>query len=259
MLLQLTFLGTGSAFTDFRVNYHTNGVVETSEGLVLLDCGGTAVQSLKELSYTAQDVVAVLITHMHGDHVGGLEQLVFERFYTGGPAWNRTRILAATDVHPSIRQYLNPMVNELTLRDGKLYSGGFDYLVSTVADQWFQVGGVTFTLHETPHVDGPGVRKPAYGVEVEKEGSSFYWTADTTFRSDIGDLFPDAEIIFHDCTFMPVYPGTVHTHYEELLTLPDAVRARIVLMHHTVVPDGIDVVADGFREAGSRHGVFEIG
>ena len=75
------------------------------------------------------------------------------------------------------------------------------------------------------------------------------------FRENIGDLF-HVMLIFHDCSFGPKYPGTVHTHYSDLLTLPDNVRKRIVLMHYTQVPDGIDPVADGFADAAPRHGRY---
>ena len=103
------------------------------------------------------------------------------------------------------------------------------------------------------------VSKPAYGIElISNSGASVYYTSDTMFRDNIGELFPDAQIIFHDCSFSPKYPGTVHTHYEELLTLDDATRARIVLMHYTQIPEGVDVVADGFAGAAARHQKYTI-
>lgn len=276
--MKLTFLGTGWAFTDFRINYQNNVIVDTDDGPVLIDCGATAVQSLRELGLQMWDIAAVVITHLHGDHVAGLDGLLWERFYLtevkgSMPNWLKTPIWAPRDVHPLLRTFLTPLVDEHVNATGKAVTGGYDAMVDTClprlaagrrpASGWhfrtpqFTVGGVHFHFHPTPHVDGPGVRKPAYGVEVwDDDGRWFYYTSDTIFRADIGDRFPCR--IFHDCTFGARYDGTVHTHYEELLTLPDDVRARITLMHHDTVPDGIDVVADGFEDAASRHSSYEF-
>lgn len=263
MPLEITFLGTGGAFTDYRVNYHNNAVVRTDAGPVLLDCGGTALQSLRELDVHAGDVAGVVVTHMHGDHTGGIEQLIWERYYTsrgGGPGWKRTPIHTTAPVHAMLRRSLLDCVDDFTASDGETRSGGYDELVDArVLDGPTDIGGVTFELVRTPHVVGPGVDKPAYGIRVRSPGSKgFYYTSDTTFRPDIGERFPDADVIFHDCAFYPHFPSTVHTHYTELLTLPADVRARVVLMHHTRVPDGVDVARDGFRGAARRHETFSL-
>lgn len=259
MSIRLTFLGTGGAFTDFRVNYHNNAVVHTSEGPVLIDCGGTAAQSLKELGIPVWDVAGVIVTHMHGDHIGGLEQLLWERYYTGPQRFLRTKVLATAEVHAALRRCLHDCVDEYTNRNGVTMPGGYDALVQAVIapeNLGFVVGDVSFALARTPHVVGPDVDKPSFGVRLFDDECAAYYTSDTTFRPEIGALYPGR--IFHDCTFAPHYKGTVHTHYSELLTLPPEVRKEIVLMHHTTVPDGVDVVADGFAGAASKHATYDI-
>lgn len=265
MTLQITFLGTGGAFTDFRDNYHNNAAVHVGKGQVaLIDCGGTAVQSLKEIGIRAWSVPYVIVTHLHGDHVGGIEQLAWERYYTGeqGPGFQKTHLIATSEIQGDLRDVLTPCVDEYTQSDGVSRSGGFDalfnlkYVISDVA-----VGDVQFLLCRVPHVVDVGIDKPCYGVLIRERDTSsggFFFTSDTTFRPQIGEMYPDVDVIFHDCTFSPKYKGTVHTHYEDLLTLPDAVRNRIVLMHHTKVPEHIDVRKDGFLYAAHRHDTFTL-
>lgn len=265
MTLQITFLGTGGAFTDFRENYHNNAAVHIGEEQVaLIDCGGTAVQSLKEIGIRAWSVPYVIVTHLHGDHVGGIEQLAWERFYTGknGPGFQKTHLIATSEIQGDLRDVLTPCVDEYTQSDGVSRSGGFDalfnlkYVISDVT-----VGDVQFILHRVPHVVDSGVDKPCYGVLIRERDTSsggFFFTSDTTFRPQIGEMYPDVGVIFHDCTFSPKYTGTVHTHYEDLLTLPDDVRNRIVLMHHTKVPEHIDIRKDGFLYAAHRHDTFTL-
>ena len=76
--MKITFLGSGGAFTDYRVNYHNNALVETDAGLVLLDCGFTACQSMRELGIHPSKIHTVLFTHLHGDHASPEQPAVSE-------------------------------------------------------------------------------------------------------------------------------------------------------------------------------------
>jgi len=264
MSIKLTFLGSGGAFTDFRVNYHNNAIVHTDVGYILIDCGGTAVQSLKELGIPVWDITAVIITHMHGDHMGGLEQLLWERYYTGpdGPGWLKTPVYATPDIHRGLRHALMDCVDEITTPAGTV-AGGYDVLVKThsVGEIGFALGGVGFNLHRTRHVYSSEVDKPCYGVDIidMSAGPRAYFTSDTTFDENLFQRNPgNAAVVFHDCAFGPFYTGTVHTHYEELRALPEETRGRIVLMHYTEVPEGIDPVADGFLGVAARHSDWVI-
>lgn len=271
MPLAITFLGTGGAFTDFRVNYHNNALVHTAVGPVLIDCGGTAVQALRELGVAPRAIVGVILTHLHGDHVGGLEQLVWERTYGApeGPAplplWADPAVLSGA------RSVLEPMIGLFSLGPGAVRPDGWAALVRGQAwrggagsaddgAQTVAIGGVRFSLHQTPHVSDPGGGKPCFGVRARSaDGAELYFTSDTELRADIGERFPSAGAIFHDTTFEPPFEGTVHTHYQALRALPDPVRARIVLMHYTAVPPGVDPVADGFAAAARRFETFQVG
>jgi len=240
----MTFLGTGGAFTDFRVNYHNNVFIQSEGGNLLVDCGGTAVQSLKELGVPLGDVGGVYITHMHGDHVGGLEQLLWERFYTG-KMFQRTRIYGHPEVLRGVRQMLTPCVDEYTNFLGQTRHGGFDALVEECSlSNFIAFSCVPRRMRHVTSEKGV-VNKPSFGLEL---GGTAFFTSDATFDPELYKEYP-RETIFHDCTFGPRYSGTVHTHYSELLTLSPKDRARTVLMHYTQVPTGFDPVKDGFRVA----------
>jgi ribonuclease BN (tRNA processing enzyme) len=260
--LRIGFLGTGGAFTDFRVNYHTNALVYSASGVVMIDCGGTAVQALKELGFDPSAVGDVIVTHVHSDHVGGIEQLAWERFYAGasGPRFDTTRLLTAPDVAPGLRATLAPGVDEITLSTGDVVRGGFDvlfHLKHITPGTWNDLGDLRFRLVPVPHLVGPVVHKPSYGVEVEDAHGRVLLTSDTTLDPSILTTAP-FDLIFHDCTFTPHFEGTVHTHYERLRHLAPELRRKIVLVHHTVVPTGVDTAADGFLLAAERFDHFDI-
>lgn len=268
MSLKLTFLGTGGAFTEFRENYHNNAILEVAPGqFLLIDCGLTAIQSLKELGLGAHNVFAAAITHIHGDHVGGLDTLVWERYYTGpnGPAGASTILLTHESVWPGLRDFLHPLLDEWSDLTGSIRGDGLFYLTQPTLGTdalTFRINDVEINFVRTVHVRSPdgNINKPAAGLLIKnsKTGKSFYYSGDCVFDPQVGVKFPGVDVIFHDCTFMPFFPQTVHTHYSQLRTLPAEVRAKTVLMHHTKVPAGVDPVADGFKGVATRHSTWEV-
>lgn len=258
--MRITFLGSGGAFTDYRVNYQNNALVETAVGPVLLDCGTTAVQSLKELGVAPASLQGVVFTHLHGDHASP-EQLVWERFYGGdaGPGFLTTPLLAPADLLDPLSQSLRPFMSLYTDREGSARNTGVEDLLELRRVSSVEIGGVRFTWFRVPHVEGPGVSKPAYGLAIDDGHKRVLWSGDTTFSPGwIRDAVEDPRVsrVFHECLFAAPFRGTVHTHFEELVSLPEDVQQRITLMHHTAVPAGQDLHA--LRGAAARHEVFDL-
>jgi ribonuclease BN (tRNA processing enzyme) len=78
--MKIIALGTGSAFT--MNNYQTNFlIIRDDNRKILFDCGGDCRFSLKEAGFTYKDIDGVFISHLHGDHVGGLEWLGFAKYF----------------------------------------------------------------------------------------------------------------------------------------------------------------------------------
>lgn len=73
MTLKMTFLGSGSAFTVGPDNYHSNVLLEIGKDSLLIDAGSDLRHSLREQNRGYLDIKNVYITHLHGDHTGGLE------------------------------------------------------------------------------------------------------------------------------------------------------------------------------------------
>ena len=88
-LLQKNFLPT-----DQFVNSFSPALINTGSDLVLFDTGfgeqgresgnGRLLEGLAAAGYTPDDVTVVVLTHMHGDHIGGLME-------KGKPAFPKAR------------------------------------------------------------------------------------------------------------------------------------------------------------------------
>ena len=260
--MKITFLGSGGAFTDYRVNYHNNALIDTAEGPVLLDCGTTACQSMRELGVRRTDVRAVLFTHLHADHASP-EQLIWERVYSvedsGQPAFLPTELIGPAALIEPLGRALHPFLDEYTDAQGVYRHGGLAALVRPRITEAVEIGGVRFRWFRVPHVTGDGVDKAAFGLCIDDGQQRIYWSGDTTFAPAwINRAASESATarIFHECLFYPRFGGTVHTHWAELQSLPEALAGRVTLMHHTQVPEGIEL--EPFAGAAARHQVFSF-
>ncbi len=217
--MKVQMLGTGSAFAKV---FNNNNALLMVDGLTLLvDCGITAPKALYDLGYSFNHIDAILLTHIHADHIGGLEELAFQMKFIFGR--KPILYLAETLVQPlwdySLRGGLQQEDTD-TLEDFfevRPLSAGLDHEV---------LPGLRVELIATPHIPN----KPNYSLLFN---NFFFYSGDTTFNPDLLDSLVNqrgVRIIFHDCQLHP--PGIVHACLSQLLTLPKAIQERIFLMHY---------------------------
>ena len=77
--MKITFLGTGSAFTT--KNFQTNTIIERNGKRLLIDAGSDIRFSLQNIGLNYLNIDAIYVTHLHADHVGGMEYLAFCNYF----------------------------------------------------------------------------------------------------------------------------------------------------------------------------------
>ena len=74
----LKFIGTGSCFNTKMGNTSAYYYNETTKHLVLIDCGETVFSDLRYSKILNEaKTIDILITHLHSDHAGSLESLIY--------------------------------------------------------------------------------------------------------------------------------------------------------------------------------------
>ena len=70
--MRLQFLGSGDAFGSggrFNTCFHLE---RANRGNVLIDCGASSMVAIRKWGVDPNAISTVLVTHLHGDHFGGL-------------------------------------------------------------------------------------------------------------------------------------------------------------------------------------------
>ena len=78
--MQLTILGCGDAF-GAGGNLQTSFLVRAQAATFLIDCGVTTLIGMRRLGLEPNDADTVFVTHLHGDHFGGLAWLLVDAIY----------------------------------------------------------------------------------------------------------------------------------------------------------------------------------
>ncbi len=234
--LWLYFLGCGSAFS--QRHFQTNLLIVKGDDHLLVDCGTTCSRALRQAGLAITDIRNVIITHSHADHVGGLEEMILmNRYLTGHKPriiitpeyerilWNRT-LRGGAEMNEvrngrglRFRDFWDvqrPRAKESLPRDGRVFQVG-NLKIRTFRTRHFPQQARSW--HDAMH---------STGLVIDER---VFFSGDTQFDPTLLDeTVPDgAEWYYHDAQ---LFRGGIHASLEELETLPEEVKHRMLLVHY---------------------------
>ena len=231
--LEVVVLGVGDTFSE---KHHGTSLLLRSGGVSLaIDCPDqyrSVLRAASERSGRAlslSDIDHVLITHVHGDHMNGLEGVAFYKHFVEG---KRTTLVASLEVRAAIwDERLKASMS--ILFDGKefrpmSFESYFDHLPLGWSDVT-EVGPFRIEARRTIH------HVPTSALLIEAGGRKLGYSADTAFDPELIRFLERADLIIHETNF-----GPAHTPYAALAALPAELRARMRLVHYS---DGFDVAS----------------
>ncbi len=216
--VEVRLLGTGSASAPAGRS-HSCVLVRDGTTTLLLDCGSAALPQITSALDPAE-IDAVLVSHLHGDHFGGIPFLVMHQAYAGR---KRPLIIAG------------PRQLERRVRD-----------VAVALYPDFYAHPAPFPVHFTAF--GPGERDVAgahvaalpvvhlpdsdpYGLRVRIGGKLIAYSGDAEWSDAIPALAEGADLfVCESTTFASRWPG--HLSAVELAAHRAELRCSRVLLTH---------------------------
>ena len=252
---KLLFLGSGSAFTLGTDNFQSNMMLINNNGeKLLIDCGSDIRFPLYKAGLSYQDVKDIYISHLHADHVGGLEYIGFNHKFN--PKCNKPHLYVNEAIAKEI--WTNTLSGGMGYTEGKSTNLDSFFVLHSIGDeQHFYWQGIKFNLLRVIHVNSGPTIMPSYGLFFEVDGVKVLLTTDTQFRLDIfQEKYEEADIIFHDCEISAI-PTPVHPHYTSLVNLPAHIKQKIWLYGYQ--PEKLpEAEKDGFLGFVKRGHIFDF-
>jgi ribonuclease BN (tRNA processing enzyme) len=220
--MHLTIVGCGDAFgaggrshTCFRLHSHGR--------TLLVDFGASAVTGYSRLNITTSDIDAVLVSHLHGDHFGGVPFLLLARQFIEkeprrdllilGPPGTESRLLTSIE---------NLFPGSLNL------DWNFTWAVRELEPgQESEVAG--FRVRTTAVIHDSGA--PSTGVRVWTEESSFAYSGDTEWTEALVPLAEGADVFVVECSASE-RASRGHLDWSTLKgKLPALKASRVIITH----------------------------
>lgn len=212
--------GTGDAFgSGGRLNscYHFS----VADKRFLVDCGSSALIGLQRYGLPAKDIDAIFISHLHGDHFGGIPYILLEGCFASkrksplllvGPAGLQERVEAACEA-----------LYRGTLSDG--YGFPVNYL--TLDPQHpLSYGPLRVSCFPVNH--GSSL---AYGLKISTGEKTISYTGDSEWTENLVTLAKGSDLLIAECV---AYQHPVPSHLDFLTLQKNRERLdckRLVLTH----------------------------
>ena len=160
--MKITFLGTSHG-VPAKDRYCQSMLIECGENAYLVDAGAPVMDLLIRQDFDLKRLKAVFITHMHGDHIHGLPEIM------DLASWHYTDMdfdvyMTEERLAESIESLLSDYPNERVRR----------HIIS--AGRIYHQDGLTVTAFPTAHMEKRN--RPAYGFLLENGGQRLYISGD---------------------------------------------------------------------------------
>lgn len=176
-------------------------LVAAGEDLFVVDIGDGSNQNLRSWNINYRNIKAVLISHLHSDHIADLPGL-HQNAWVLGRRSSKLKVYGPEGVDQLTQGIEQAYSNDYLFRNehhgddiAPLEFAGFDTNVIDLDNPVvFDNGDLKITAFKVVHEPV----EPALGYKFEYKGRSLVITGDTSFAQSVVDISMDADVLFHE-------------------------------------------------------------
>lgn len=191
MAVRVTFLGSGDAF-NARARCHAGYLLNAPDTTVMLDCGPTVLLALKREGLSVDNLDAVLISHLHGDHFAGLPFLLLH-FIFDSPRQRPLTVVGPPSTEARVHELFRAMYRELSSKPLPFALR----FVEANAGQQVAAGGVEALAFAVPHQQN----ELSLGYRVGVGARTVVYSGDTGWTDVLVDQSQGADLFICECCY----------------------------------------------------------
>lgn len=219
--MRLTVVGSGDAFGSGG-RFNTCFFLETVKGALLVDCGASSLVALRAHGLDPNRIDGIVLSHLHGDHFGGLPFLLLDAQFLAERA--RPLLIAGP---PGTRARLDALL-EVFFPRSTTNKWRFSWTVMEIeVGRPTDVLGHAVTTTEVVHFSGA----PSTAIRLSDGRSLFAYSGDTEWVETLLPVADGADLFIVECYgYSGRMPG--HITWDVLRTRLPELRARRIMVTH---------------------------
>lgn len=239
--VEVTLLGTGTPRPSIE-RFGSATLVNAGGQYFLFDVGRGATIRLQQIGITPNQIDKVFLTHLHSDHISGLDDLwitgwVWQRQHllnVSGPKGTHQLVKGLRDAYAADISY---RVSNVNLKDSQAKIESVELNEGVVYKQ----RGVTIHAFLVEHAPV----KPAFGYRIEFGDRAVVISGDTTYSENLIKHTQDADLLVHEIT--DAAPSLIkrnkrlasivkyHTNPEQMAAVLNKTHPRATILNHVLL------------------------
>lgn len=219
-------------------------LVRSEGGSVLVDCGQTTMSGLAALGVEREEVDAILVSHFHADHFGGIPLFVLGSVYADRRR-RPLRVSGPPGIEDRVRRAASALGHPLEKQEPR-FALEFQELRSEVSAEVGPVRVRSFATHHSPDAC-------PHGLVLEAGGHRLVYSGDTGWFAGLPGQAAGADVFLCECT-LEQRGYEFHLSLEELAERRETFACQRLLLTHLGAEmrarsdhAGFEVADDGLR------------
>ncbi len=220
-MVRVTFLGSGDAFGSGG-RFQACILLESPDLRLLLDCGASSLISMKKQGVDPAGIDAILVSHLHGDHFGGVPFFILDAQFIS----RRSKPLIVAGPHGlegRVRQAMEALFPGSSQTSQRFEVRFLELEPGVAAD----VGGARATPFEVMHASGAA----PYAYRVQLDGKTVGYSGDTEWTEVLVQAARDADLFICECYYFDK-EMRFHLSYRALQEHRRKLRCRRLVLTH---------------------------
>ncbi len=216
-------IGCGDAFGSGG-RFNTCFVVDDSHGRFAIDFGATSLVALKAAGIDPGSIDLIVLSHLHGDHFGGLPFLLLHKEFVDARK-NPLTIAGPPGFGPrlhALHECLYP----------GLWKGDWPFqlnLIEVEPGSTVDLGERSLSTVAVNHYAGP---EPSTAIRISTSSRTIAYSGDTGWTDGLVAIAEGSDLFLCDCNDLHDQPYEGHMSYRTLSARLDLLKTRRLILTH---------------------------